>query len=89
MKTIAAKNLAISALCLRFFLKVFDNIQVRFISLIQYLRYIFSNEAQAAQATLELNKIKVDYTNHHFEIMSKVATLLQERFIDQCSELEK
>jgi Vps54-like protein len=35
MKTIAAKNLAISALCLRFFLKVFDTLQSKFTSLIQ------------------------------------------------------
>jgi hypothetical protein len=29
-----------------------------------------------------MTKLRLDYTNHHQEIMTKMATLLQERFID-------
>ncbi|KAM3147169.1 Vacuolar protein sorting-associated protein 54 [Paramecium bursaria] len=92
MKTISAKNLAISSTSLRFFLTILDPISNKLLRIInQFLteKPDYAESINVASVSVELNKIKTDYFNHNSEIVSKLTSLIQERFQEQFDEIAK
>jgi len=80
IKTITAKILAFSSLCLSLLLSILDPMQMIILKTIDCNKENIMNE---------IKTMKNDISNHKNEILNKICSILKERLTQMCASIEK